>query len=50
MKNLIIHEKWLNLIMLGEKVWEIRSQDTKFRGEIGLGYRGHRYGTLLVDV
>jgi hypothetical protein len=37
--------------MLGEKVWEIRSQDTKFRGEIGLGYRGHRYGTsLLVDV
>ena len=44
MKNLIMHEKWLNLILSGKKIWDIRSQDTSIRGEIGLAYRHYRYG------
>jgi len=51
MRNLIIHRKWLNLILSGEKTWEIRSRNTSIRGQIGLGYRKYRHGIAsLVDV
>jgi len=51
MKNLIIHERWLNLILSGKKTWEIRSQGTSIRGEICLAFRSYRYGAVtLFDV
>ena len=36
MKGLIIKEKWLNLIFNGKKTWEIRNNNIKIRGKIGL--------------
>jgi hypothetical protein len=51
MKNLILDKNWLNLILSGKKIWDIRNQDTSIRGEIGLAYRRYRYGiATLVDV
>lgn len=35
-KGLIIKKEWLDLILLGEKTVEIRSSNTKIRGEIAL--------------
>lgn len=35
-KLLIIKKKWLDLILSGKKVWEIRSKNTRIRGKIGL--------------
>lgn len=36
MKCLIIKKKWLDLILSGDKVWEVRGRNTKIRGKIGL--------------
>ncbi len=36
MKCLIVKKEWLDLILSGEKVWEMRSRMTKVRGRIGL--------------
>ncbi len=36
MKGLIIKEPWIDLILSGEKVWEVRGTDTKIRGTIAL--------------
>ena len=36
MNGLIIKEKWLDLILRGEKTWEIRGTRTKVRGRIAL--------------
>ena len=36
MKGLKIKEKWLNLILLGDKTWEIRGNNCNIRGRIGL--------------
>ena len=36
MKALIIKKKWLDLILSGEKTWEMRSRNTKVRGRIAL--------------
>jgi len=33
---LIIKKKWIDLILSGEKTWEIRGHNTTVRGEIGL--------------
>ncbi|MFP3728383.1 ASCH domain-containing protein [Priestia filamentosa] len=51
-KGLIIKEPWIDMILRGEKVWEIRSSNTKIRGEIALikSGTGKVYGTVeIVD-
>ena len=46
MKGLIIREFWLNKILSNEKIWEIRSSNTKIRGKVYLIQSGtkHIYG------
>ena len=36
LKGLIIKSAWVNLILEGKKVWEIRGSNTKIRGEVSL--------------
>lgn len=36
MNGLVIKKKWLDLILSGEKTWEIRGSKTKVRGRIAL--------------
>jgi hypothetical protein len=36
-KCLKIDDEWARLILSGEKTWEIRRANTRFRGRIGLG-------------
>ncbi|GEN52382.1 ASCH domain-containing protein [Halobacillus faecis] len=36
MKGLLIKEPWIDMILNGEKTWEIRGTNTKQRGTIGL--------------
>ncbi|WP_064091737.1 ASCH domain-containing protein [Rossellomorea aquimaris] len=36
MKGLLIKSPWVDLILEGKKVWEIRGSNTKIRGEVGL--------------
>jgi len=36
MKCLIIREPWIDMILSGEKLWEMRSRGTNIRGTIGL--------------
>lgn len=40
MKALIIDEPWINYIQEGKKVWEMRSTQTKIRGQIYLIKKG----------
>jgi len=40
MKGLIIRQPWIDLILSGEKVLEMRSKRTNIRGEIGLFQSG----------
>ncbi len=52
MKGLIIKPKWANLILQGEKSWEIRGCNTSIRGPIAIikSGTGMIYGTVeLVD-
>ena len=35
-KGLIVRQPWLDLILSGQKIYEMRSRQTKIRGEIGL--------------
>ena len=35
-KGLIIKKQWLDKILNGEKIWELRGFNTKYRGYIGL--------------
>ena len=52
MDGLIIKEPWIELILQGKKIWEIRSSTTHKRGKIALikSKSGHVYGTVdLVD-
>jgi hypothetical protein len=37
---LIIKKQWLDLILSGEKIWEMRSRPTKIRGRIALIEQG----------
>jgi len=39
-KSLIIKQPWIDLILRGEKVWEMRSRATHIRGRIGLIEQG----------
>ena len=39
-KALIIDEPWIDLILAGEKVWEMRSRSCSIRGRIGLIRKG----------
>ena len=52
MKGLIIKSPWIDLILSGDKIWEIRGNNTKIRGKIALikSGSGHIYGTVdLID-
>ena len=40
MKALIVKPHWGNLILDGEKVWEIRGSNTTIRGEVGIIFSG----------
>lgn len=48
MKGLIIKPKWADLILSGDKTWEIRGSQTHHRGEIGIIKSGTKqvYGTV----
>lgn len=51
-KGLIIKSPWIDLILQGKKIWEIRGSNTKIRGKIALikSGTGKIYGTAeLVD-
>src|SRR3974390_1079156 len=39
-KAVVIDEPWLSKILAGEKVWEMRSKRTRYRGAIGLIRKG----------
>ena len=47
-KGLIIKSPWIDYILSGEKIWEIRGNATRIRGRIGLIKSGS--GTLLGEV
>ena len=52
MKGLIICPPWIELILNGEKTWEIRGANTRIRGRIALikSGTGQVYGTVeMVD-
>ncbi len=52
MKGLIVRSPWIDLILQGEKTWEIRGVNTNTRGRIALikSGTGQVYGTVeLVD-
>lgn len=52
MKGLIVKDKWAQLILNGEKTIELRSRNTKIRGEIGIIISGSKAigGTVhLID-
>lgn len=40
LKSLIIDEPWIDLILSGNKIWEMRSQPCRIRGKIGLIRKG----------
>ncbi|OMF37453.1 hypothetical protein BK133_05195 [Paenibacillus sp. FSL H8-0548] len=50
MKGLIIKSPWIEKILAGEKVWEIRGSNTKIRGTIALikSGSGMIYGTVVL--
>ncbi|MCV0394848.1 MAG: ASCH domain-containing protein [Rhizobiaceae bacterium] len=53
MKGLIIREPWIDLILDGQKTWELRTQSTSIRGQIALIRKGSRQIdgiAMLVDV
>lgn len=39
-RALIVRQPWVDMILSGEKVWEMRSKPTKIRGKIGLIEQG----------
>ena len=39
-RGLIIRQPWIGLILIGEKIWEMRSRPTKIRGRIALIEQG----------
>ena len=47
MKGLIIRTSWIDLILQGKKIWEIRGVNTRIRGRIALikSGTGRVYGT-----
>ena len=51
MKALLIKKKWLDLILSGEKTWELRGSNTARRGEIALieSGTGTIVGTCVVE-
>jgi hypothetical protein len=40
MKGLVVREPWIDLLLSGEKTWEMRSRPTRFRGWLGLIRKG----------
>lgn len=45
MKALVIRDRWIDLILDGRKVWEMRTRPTNIRGRIALARKGS--GLLL---
>ncbi|RLE61173.1 MAG: RNA-binding protein [Thermoprotei archaeon] len=43
-RALIIREEYINMILSGKKIWEIRKFNTNIRGPIALISRGYLYG------
>ena len=39
-KGLVVREPWIDLLLSGQKTWEMRSQNTSYRGWIGLIRKG----------
>ena len=50
MKGLIIDKPWIDLIVSGEKIWEMRSRNTRVRGRIGLIRKGAKAVIGLADL
>ena len=50
MKGLIIDEPWINLIISGEKTWEMRSRNTLVRGRIALIRKGSKMVIGVADL
>ncbi|ADC64386.1 protein of unknown function DUF437 [Ferroglobus placidus DSM 10642] len=51
MRGLIVREPYASMIVRGEKVWEIRKQNTKIRGKILIISNGYVIGEVeIVDV
>lgn len=50
MKGLVIKSPWIEKILAGEKVWEIRGSNTKIRGTIALikSGSGMIFGTVVL--
>lgn len=50
MNGLIIKQKWADLILSGDKTWEIRGSNTKIRGTIAIikSGTGMIYGTVIL--
>ncbi|BCB02541.1 ASCH domain-containing protein [Bacillus sp. KH172YL63] len=48
MRGLVIKSPWVDLILDGKKVWEIRGSNTKIRGTVGLIKSGS--GTVVGTV
>lgn len=45
MKGLVVREPWIDLILSGEKTWEMRSRSTGYRGPVALIRKGS--GTIV---
>ncbi|HMN15129.1 MAG TPA: ASCH domain-containing protein [Bellilinea sp.] len=45
MKGLVVREPWIDLILSGEKAWEMRSRKTSYRGPVALIRKGS--GTIV---
>jgi len=45
MKGLVIKKKWLDLILAGKKIWEIRGSNCRLRGRVALIESGS--GTIV---
>ena len=45
---LLLKKNWLDLILSGEKTWEIRHCNTSKRGLVGLGCKRHVYGHVEI--
>lgn len=49
-RALIVDKPWIDLILSGEKIWEMRSRSTNIRGRIGLIEKGSGLIVGEVDI
>lgn len=48
MKGFIIRQPWADLILSGQKTWEIRGNNCKIRGTVGIVCQGKWVGTVEI--